>query len=83
MESEPLALWEIELLSGHAEVLNGTVTIGDRVAYPTRSGSDMHTVIGTVVEVAQGFRRARLKVHAGGNYRRDVWLTELYRVVKI
>lgn len=34
-----------------AEVLNGTVTVGDRVAYATRSGSSMHMRIGKVIEI--------------------------------
>lgn len=34
-----------------AEVLNGTVEAGDRVAYATRHGSSMHMRIGRVTEV--------------------------------
>jgi hypothetical protein len=78
-----------------AQVLNGTVGVGDKIAYATRTGSSMDMNIGTVTDVSErehpwrsGVTTFALKVNVTEStdtytLPRNVTITVIDRVVKL
>jgi hypothetical protein len=65
-------------------VLNGTVKLGDVVAYSSRKVWDLYVRMGVVIRVEDSRLLVRVtKSSDGRELTRLVWVSELHRVVKV